>query len=311
MSPRSDGRLVRLLARAEDFSNKTIDLGLEATFRLLADLDNPQAGLSFIHIAGTNGKGSVLAFLTSLLRRAGASVGSYTSPHLVRFNERICINGKEIADALLADHLEAVLTANGNQPATFFELTTACALRHFSHVRPDWCLLETGLGGRLDATNVVTPRLSIITPIGSDHGDFLGHDIRAIAGEKAGIIKAGIPVAAHADPPEAAGIVRRIARERDAPLIEQGRDYDFQVHQDGSWRYEDRHRSLILPPPGLAGHHQYGNAALALAAFFHLPDGPSLPSGRIGPALAKTVWPARLERFPGPPEIWPRRTGGC
>ena len=201
--------------------------GLEAEQALLERLGNPQHGFAAIHVAGTNGKGSVCAMLDSVLRTAGFRIGLYTSPHLVRFNERIQVNGQAIADEELAElfdvlepHAGAVTAAQGGRDITFFEFTTALAFEHFKRKGVKLAVVETGLGGRLDATNVVLPLISVITRIGLEHTAHLGKTIEAIAGEKAGIIKERRPVVCGATPDKAREVIRRVAGERSAEFID-------------------------------------------------------------------------------------------
>ncbi len=301
--------LAALLKLAERQSPRTIHLGLDRVRALLADLGQPQEGLRFIHVAGTNGKGSVVAFLESILRRSGVPTAAYTSPHLARFNERIRVNGRPIDDDRLEPLLDRVLAVNDGRPATFFELTTAAALCHFQRcglaANRGVVLLETGLGGRLDATNVITPLLSLVTAIGLDHIDFLGDDPAAIAREKGGIFKPGVPACADPVRPVAVEVLRGLADGLDTPLSLRGRDYDFHPDEpDRGWRYWDRYGSLELPAPGLAGPHQYANAALAVAGLRQLPAGLwPIDAQSIGHGIAETRWPGRLERIEGAPEL--------
>ncbi|MBF0283353.1 MAG: bifunctional folylpolyglutamate synthase/dihydrofolate synthase [Magnetococcales bacterium] len=311
MTPQASGEAgdptAWLLARAAALSPREIDLGLERVAELLARLGDPHQGMNFVQVAGTNGKGSTCAFLESMLRRAGWSTGLYTSPHLERFHERIRVNGGEIADAALGESLRCALEAGEGPPAlpaTFFEWTTVAALDHFARRRPDWTVLETGLGGRLDAVTVVTPRLCLITPIALDHQAWLGASVERIAWEKAGILKPGVPCVADPGSPEAEGVIREAAARVGAPLFLRGRDYHVARRGDGSWRFEDDAGSLDLPPPGLAGGHQYGNAALALAGLRRLSLVPPPSHQALAEGVARVAWPGRLERFPGPPECW-------
>ena len=285
-----------------------IKLGLETERALLAQLGNPQAGLRCVHVAGTNGKGSVCAMMESVLRSAGCRTGLYTSPHLCRFNERIRVAGACIADDELAALFDAVDRADravAAQPesrqATFFEFTTAMAFEHFRRRQADVVLLETGLGGRLDATNVVTPLLSVITRIDIEHTAYLGATLEQIAVEKAGIIKPGVPVVVGNMPDEAAATVRRIARERGSPVIPAadavtvrrlGQNLDGQKIKVQS--QEADFRPLLLP---LLGNYQIENVAVATTALEFLNGGAALTfdekAYRRG--LESVRWPGRCQ----------------
>ena len=221
--------------------------GLETTRRLATLAGNPQALLRFIHVAGTNGKGSTCALLESVYRAAGHRVGLYTSPHLVRFGERIQINRVPIGDADLARHVAELKALSAGMEPTFFEFTTVLALRYFAEQQVDLVIWETGLGGRLDATNIVTPLASVITNIAFDHQRVLGNTLAAIASEKSGIIKPGVPVLTATDDAEARAIIEYKARELDAPFIPLG------ASELANFRFE-------IP---LLGEHQRANAAPA------------------------------------------------
>ncbi len=291
--PPSDAILERLIR----LHPKIIDLSLDRVERLLARLGHPERALPpVVHLAGTNGKGSVLAFLAAMLRADGRTVNAYTSPHLVRFHERIALDGKPIAESALSDLLEACETANGEAPITFFEITTAAAFLAFSRQPADLLLLETGLGGRLDATNVVErPLLTIVTPISIDHVQYLGDDLAGIAAEKAGILKPGVPAVVGPQPETALRVVRERAEALGCPVHACGGDWDFAV-QGGELRFEDSDGALLLPPPSLPGPHQWENAALAVASARRLG---SLAPGEaaIRRGLAETRWPGRLQRL--------------
>ncbi|MBF0624954.1 MAG: bifunctional folylpolyglutamate synthase/dihydrofolate synthase [Magnetococcales bacterium] len=303
--------MAEILQRLERFSPVEIRLGLEPIRRLLAALDHPERALPCIHVAGTNGKGSTVAFLEAILGRAGHGVGCYTSPHLERFNERLRWQGAAIDDDTLIALLERMLVINGAQPATFFELTTAAALEFMAarakHHPSPAVVLETGLGGRLDATNVVEPRVAVITPIGLDHQAFLGDTITAIAGEKAGILKPGVPAVADARHPQAVAVIRQRAAALGLPLWLRQEDFSIDgPRDDGSWTYRDPLGSLVLPPPTLAGPHQYGNAALAIAVLrlASRTGGWTIPDPAWAAGVVNAWLPGRLERFPGPPPLW-------
>jgi dihydrofolate synthase / folylpolyglutamate synthase len=259
-------------------------LGLERITALLATLGNPQHRLPPVfHVAGTNGKGSTCAFIRAGLEAAGKSVHVYTSPHLVRFNERIRVAGKLIADEDLAPLLSEVLNraeVYGIGPS-FFEATTAAALLAFSRTPADYCVIEVGLGGRLDATNVVAPLVCGIAQIGIDHQAFLGETLAEIAGEKAGIAKAGVPIFCLSQPAVARTAIEAAAATADAPLLLEGRDW----HLDAALK------------PALPGAHQIRNANLAAQMLRY----GGVPEDSIYAGIAAASWPARLQKLaPGP-----------
>lgn len=260
-------------------------------YRILEALGNPQHALPpTIHIAGTNGKGSTLAFLRAIL--APASIHSYISPHLVDFHERITLNGAPISEARLIDVLSRCQTANDGGAITFFEITTAAAFLAFSERPADWLLLEVGLGGRLDATNVMTPQLSVITPIDIDHTDFLGPHLHDIAHEKAGIIKPNIPVVAAPQAPIAEKVLIETAQKLNAPLWLGGRDWHV-LTQDDQLVFTDHLGSTTFPLPGLVGAHQIINAGTAIAAARLL----KCTDAAIARGLPAASWPARLQHL--------------
>lgn len=290
-----------VLERLAHLHPEAIDYSLERMDRLLGDLGRPERRLPpVIHVAGTNGKGSTIAFMRTALEADGRRVHSYTSPHLIRFNERIRLAGGHgsapVDDAVLAQALERVLAVNGGRSLTFFEGTTAAALLLFARVPADAVLLETGMGGRLDATNVVPrPAATVITSLSYDHEAFLGHSIEAIAAEKAGILRPGVPAVLARQPYEAAsGTIRRIAAETGAPLRRAGVDFSTVVSGDG-FRFHGDGATLSLPFPGLPGQHQFDNAATAIT---------TLQAAGLGPgeqvlrwALPRVIWPGRLQRL--------------
>ncbi|MEL6103261.1 MAG: Mur ligase family protein, partial [Pseudomonadota bacterium] len=250
---------------------KVIDLTLDRVWRLLNRLGNPQDQLPpVIHIAGTNGKGSTLAMLRAGLQAAGKRVHAYTSPHLVRFHERIRLAGKLIAEDALADLLDECETANAGEPITYFEITTCAALLAFARTPADYVLLEVGLGGRLDATNVIAkPALTIITPVSMDHEAFLGNRIEDIATEKAGIIKSQIPVIVGRQHEAALEVIERKASGLRAPLCALGQHWHVAPEWDGMV-FQDETGLRDLPMPNLLGAHQVQNAGAALAGLRHL-----------------------------------------
>ncbi len=291
---RTDAILKRLLK----LHPKLIDLKLDRELRLLERIGNPQDHLPpVIHVAGTNGKGSTLAYLRAFLEASGKKVHVMTSPHLVRFNERIRLAGKLVSSRKLNQALEFCEQANGGEPITFFEITTAAALKLFSEVKADYLLLETGMGGRFDASNVVThPLGAIIAPVDYDHQNFLGNSLDRIAWEKAGILKRGAKAVFGRQRDEGrAVLVREAARLGVTPLIA-GEDFDGRA-EDGRLVYQDEQGLLDLPPPALAGPHQFDNAALAIAAARHF--GLPVSDADIARGLRDVVWPARLQPVTG------------
>jgi len=286
-----------VLARLMSLHPKLIDLKLDRVEELLARLGNPERRLPpVVHVAGTNGKGSVIAFMRAALEAAGRRVHVYTSPHLVRFHERIRLAGELIPEADLTALLEECETANSGQPITFFEITTVAAFVAFARTPADVVLLETGLGGRLDATNLVDqPRLTIITPVSLDHQQFLGDTLAEIAGEKAGILKAGVPCVLARQEPPADDVIRSAAAELGAPVVAQ--DADWRVEADGPGLvYSTDSETREFPLPVLAGAHQVDNAGTAIAALLNLGD--LAPTDRqIAAGLEKARWPARLQRL--------------
>jgi dihydrofolate synthase / folylpolyglutamate synthase len=276
-----------ILDRLTRLHPKVIDLSLDRVHRLLARLGDPHHALPpVVHVAGTNGKGSTVAYLRAFFEAAGRRAHVYTSPHLVRFAERIRIAGHLPTDGELARLLAEVERANAGEPVTFFEITTAAAFLAFSRVPADVCLLETGLGGRLDATNVVErPALTVLTPIALDHQKFLGDTLAAIAGEKAGILKPGVPCVSAAQDDEALAVIAARADRLGVPLRVAGRDFVV----------------AAMPPPALPGAFQIGNAGLALAAIDQIcGDGrpfPAMSAAVLARGLATVDWPARLQRL--------------
>jgi dihydrofolate synthase/folylpolyglutamate synthase len=305
-----------LLARLFTLHRKTIELSLGRIERLLAALGSPEARLPpVVHVAGTNGKGSTIAFMRAILEAAGKRVHVYTSPHLVRFHERIRLGaeggGKLVGDAELFAALTACEKANEGQPITFFEVTTAAAFKLFSEHPADYLLLETGLGGRFDATNVVArPKATVITPVSIDHPEFLGATVDKIAYEKAGILKPGGLAVLSNQEDAALAVLEREARRLGAPLIAGGRDYDA-WEENGRLVFEDKRGLLDLPLPRLIGRHQQQNAATAIAALRAIE--PHLAAAAFELGLLRVEWPARLQNLakghvaslaPPSAEIW-------
>lgn len=287
-----------------------IDLTIRPAYtELLARLGNPHTHMPpAIHVAGTNGKGSTIAFMRAMLEAAGYKVHVYTSPHLKKFNERIVLAGREIDDAALEALLDEVTAATGDLPLTFFEITTALAFTAFMRVPADIVLLETGMGGRLDSTNVIErPLATVITTIGMDHREFLGDSVAAIAAEKAGILKRGVPcITAPQQDPQAESVILRRAAELSVPIQRFG--HEWQIGSNGSvmaFRYADD--SIDLPMPRLTGPHQVGNAGTALAALMTLRDRFVVPRDAMAAGLESVQWPGRLQRiadYPGLPPGW-------
>jgi dihydrofolate synthase/folylpolyglutamate synthase len=291
-----------------------IDLSLGRMRRALADLGHPERRLPpVIHVAGTNGKGSTCAFLRAIAEAAGQRVHVYTSPHLVRFHERIRLAGELVEEEALAEALEHVERVNAGQPITVFEITTAVAMHLFAQVPADLLVLEVGLGGRFDATNVVdAPVATAISSISMDHLEFLGDSLPKIAGEKAGIMKPGVPCATGAQLPEALEVLSTCAAAVGTTLLARGRDWNV-AWQGTGLRYSDEQGGapLLLPPPGLPGPHQADNAGIAIAAL-RAWNPPWLNRQAIAEGIAAATWPARLQRLTGrlaamlPPgwELW-------
>jgi len=312
--PRSTAILDRLLA----LHPKKIDLALDRMLRLLGELGNPQLKLPpVIHVGGTNGKGSACAFFRAMLEAQGLKVHVHISPHLVRFHERIRIAGELIAEDELCATLEEVERVNGGRPITFFEITGAAMFLAFSRHPADATVLEVGLGGTFDATNVVSkPAMTVIQPVGLDHLEFLGNDIAGIAGEKAGIVKPGIPVVVGPQDEIAREVILRRADTLSAPAFVFGQDF-FGRQEHGRMVYEDETGLLDLPLPKLMGRHQIDNAAVAIAGLRHAHrDGKVLDWGAdaaVEKGLRTVEWPGRLQHLshgplvadaPNDSEIW-------
>jgi len=291
----SDPAVQRQLDRLAALSPGRDILGLERITALLARLGNPERRLPpVLHVAGTNGKGSTCAFLRAALEAAGHKVHVYTSPHLVRFNERTRLAGQLIDDDALAAYLGRVLDiADGIEPS-FFEVTTAAAFLAFAEVRADACVIEVGLGGRLDATNVLAaPAVTGIAQLGMDHQAFLGDKPEMIAAEKAGIAKAGINLVTQRYPPKMADAVAEVAERAGAPVIARGTSWDSAPYR-GRLHYRDLEGRLDLPAPRLAGAHQAQNAGLAIAMLRHQ-QALAVPEAAMRAAMGWAEWPARMQ----------------
>jgi dihydrofolate synthase / folylpolyglutamate synthase len=283
-----------VLQRMMTLHPKVIDLTMIRVERLLAALGHPERHLPpVIHIAGTNGKGSTQAMIRAGLEAEGAKVHAYTSPHLARFHERIRLAGELISEPALTALLDECVVANGPDEITFFEITTCAAFLAFARTPADYTLLEVGLGGRLDATNVVEkPVLTIITPVSIDHQQYLGETLPEIAGEKAGIIKRGVPVIV--GPQELAGldVIEARARRLGAPVLAFGQHWNV-WEERGRLIYQDENGLLDLPLPNLPGPFQIKNAGAALTALRTLGKGEAACEA----AVTRAFWPARMQRL--------------
>lgn len=274
-----------------------IKLGLDTIGSILTGLNNPQRQYACIHIAGTNGKGSVAAYLGSILQQAGYRVGVYTSPHLIRFNERIVVNQQPISDEAIVNAYLAVKNVQyGDREPTFFEYTTAMALYEFARQQVAWAVIETGMGGRMDATNVIQPVVSVITNISLEHRSYLGNTIAEIAGEKGGIIKYEIPVVTAVSQPSAITVLEMLAAKQSAPLYRLKKDFRVRRNPDHSFSYSGLENIWKNMRTGLPGAHQISNAALALAACEILNRNHThISLMQIQEGLEQTCWPGRLE----------------
>jgi dihydrofolate synthase/folylpolyglutamate synthase len=308
-----DAIVARLLA----LHPKLIDLTLDRMWRILDQLGHPERQLPpVIHVAGTNGKGSTIAFMRAMLEATGKRVHVYTSPHLVRFNERFRLGGvgggQLVTDAELAETLAECERVNAGAPITVFEITTAAGLLLFARHPADVLLLEVGLGGRLDATNVIErPLATVITPISLDHAEHLGDTLDKIAAEKAGIIKPGVPVIVGPQPPEALAVIERQAARLGAPLHIAGEHWTA-GEERGRLVFQGEDRLFDLPPPKLHGRHQFDNAGLAVAALRAVPAF-KLPATAFETGVIRAEWPGRMQRLshgqlvslaPSGSEVW-------
>jgi dihydrofolate synthase/folylpolyglutamate synthase len=299
------GDLAQAQAWVFDLQKYGIKFGLSSTLNLLARLKIPFEEGHYLHLAGTNGKGSVAAMLSAVLTRAGYPVGLFTSPHLVRFEERFRLGDRDISPAGLLGLINRVREAiDENEPPTFFEFATAMAFLYFHQEKAHPIILETGMGGKLDATNIVRPLVSVITNISMDHQDFLGETLSAIAGEKAGIIKDGVPLVTHARQKRVLDLFRRRCRELSAPLYVGGVDFQSRGVFGGHFSYQGLGLGFEGLRLSLPGPHQYRNAAVALAVLGVLRQkGLPTPETAIREGLAGTRWPGRLERVAQDPRV--------
>ncbi len=305
MTDTSDIILKRMMA----LHPKIIDLTLDRMWRLLGRLGNPERTIPpVIHIAGTNGKGSTQAMIRAGLEGAGQRVHAYTSPHLARFHERIVTAGWIISEPALTDILAECEKANGDVTITYFEITTCAAILAFSRVEADFTLLEVGLGGRLDATNIIdVPRLCIITPVSIDHTGFLGDTLEKIAWEKAGILKRGVPCIVGPQPDEALEVIESEAAKVGARLLVHGQDWHV-WEENGRLVFQDENGLLDLPLPALIGAHQVSNAGIAIAALRVL----GIDNAGCEAAVVNVIWPARMQKLrigplteaAGQAEVW-------
>jgi len=299
------------IAYLKNLTKFGINLGLERIKALLAAIGNPERRLRTIHIGGTNGKGSTCALLSSILQQAGYRVGMFISPHLHDYRERISINGELISRADVAEGIKQLkpalekIVAEGVEHPTEFEVSTALALNYFAARQPDFVLLEAGLGGEIDSTNVVTPLVSVITSIGFDHMDYLGDTLAKIAAVKAGIIKEGVPAVVAVDDPEAFEVIRRRAEAKAARLIRIGQEVSYR--QTAPNRMDYRGLSLRLEglEVALLGEHQLNNASKALAVCEILRQDykVDIPEKALREGLKKAFWPGRLELISNSPKI--------
>jgi dihydrofolate synthase/folylpolyglutamate synthase len=302
------GELEEGLRFLSSLGTSGIRLGLDRIEKALSAIGNPERGYRIVHVAGTNGKGSTCALVASCLAAQGYRVGLYTSPHLVRVNERIQINGEEISDRRLGERVLELLSRypaaqRSPHPLTFFEFSTLVALWHFSRQKVDVAVLETGLGGRLDATTAAQPTVTAITPIAFDHMDYLGHNLPAIAGEKAGILKPGIPCAISRQEPEAIAVVEKVADERGAPLYLEGRDFELRTSAGRALEYRGLRAKFDGIHLGLRGPHQVQNAAVALASLELLAKDLPVSEAAMLAGLGDARWPGRLEEIGSRPTL--------
>ncbi|KJR97348.1 MAG: folylpolyglutamate synthase [Desulfobulbaceae bacterium BRH_c16a] len=291
-----------VLAHLDALQMHKIKLGLEAMQSFLERVGRPEKSLKFVHVAGTNGKGSVCAALAEVLGRAGYRVGVYTSPHLSSVRERFRIGSEYISETAFAELGERICRVLGDDQITYFEFTTALGLLWFAESKVDLVVLETGMGGRLDATNVVTPLVSVITSVSMDHEAYLGHSLAEIAGEKAGIIKAGVPVVSAAVHPEAAPVIERVSRERQAPLYTFRQEFDYSLGSDSTWSWGGGkalgNRTIDGLRSSRASLVQPENDSLAITVLQLLNNlGFAAGEQDLRMGLAEVKWPGRMEYF--------------
>lgn len=287
-----------------------IKLELDTILNILSQLNTPHNNYKMVHVAGTNGKGSTATCIASILNAAGFKTGIYTSPHLVRFNERICVNGQQISDADVVSAYQAVNAADhrsrpGSRQATFFEIVTAMAFYYFAKEAVEWAVIETGMGGRFDATNIITPKVSVITNLSIEHTDYLGHTIRDLAREKGGIIKPGVPAVTAVSQPSGIGKLTQVAKDRASALYRFKNDFSIRKTPGRpTYNYQGIYQNFKGLTKPLPGEHQRENLALALAAselIFEQNKGTDpryeLTLEQIHKGLAQVTWPGRLEKI--------------
>ncbi len=284
-----------------------IKLGLDVIRHILDNLQNPHNRFSCIHIAGTNGKGSIASGLASILQGSGYKVGLYTSPHLIKFNERITINNIQVSDKEIVESYQAVKTIpKTDREPTFFEYTTAMALYLFARSDVDWAIIETGMGGRLDATNVLSPEISIISNISMEHRFYLGNTIAEITGEKGGIIKHNTPVVTGVTQKSAIDVLKQISTDKSAPLYRLGEHFKVRRSKNNCFSYSGIEHQWKNMKTGLPGSHQVDNASLILAACEVLQQkGLPIELSQIKKSLETYSWPGRLEIIPASPDNIP------
>ncbi len=289
-----------VLERMQRLHPKIIDLTLDRMDRCLEAVGNPHLSVPpVIHVAGTNGKGSTQAMIRAGLEASGQTVHAYTSPHLARFHERIRVAGDLITETALTELLDEVYEANDGATITYFEITTVAAFLAFAKTAADWTLLEVGLGGRHDATNVIAePRLTIVTKVDLDHQQFLGETIAEIAYQKAGIIKKGVPVIVGPQHEDGLQVIEDEANKLGAPLIAHGQHWHV-WEERGRMIYQDETGLVDIPLPNLRGPHQIANAGMAIAALRHLGYGETAWEG----AVTRAFWPARMQRLKAGPLV--------
>lgn len=297
--------LAQATAWVFDLQKFGIKFGLSSTLSLLARLGLPYQEGRYLHIAGTNGKGSVAAMLSAILTRAGYRVGLFTSPHLVHFQERYRLKDEEVSGPRLLALINQVRAAvDEAEPPTFFEFAAAMAFLYFFQEGANPIILETGMGGRLDATNIVHPLVSVITNISRDHQDYLGESLAAIAGEKAGIIKPGVPLVTFARQKQVVNLLRRRGEELRAPIYLGGNDFKARGARRGRFDYQGLDGNFTGLSLSLTGRHQYGNAGVALAVIELLQrEGYAISEEAIRQGLKLTRWPGRLERAAEDPRV--------
>lgn len=285
-----------------------IKLGLENPRRLLSRFGDPQGAFKAAHVAGTNGKGSTAAALASMLRHAGLKTGLFTSPHIVSFTERIMVDGGEIAKEDVVAFADEIRGASAGLEPTFFEVVTVMGFLYFRRMGVDWAVVETGMGGRLDATNVLLPDVSIITAVDMDHREFLGDDIASIAREKAGIVKPGVPVVSANQKAEAMEVLEATAREKGSPLHVEGREFkcEIKISEPGRAAFDYISGDAVLKDLSvpLSGAYQALNASLALRAFEIISGGPARNEKAVREGLGSLRWPGRIELISQDPPVF-------